>query len=208
LKSQIRLAITGNPGVGKHTSTKFLCEKLRGLKIIDINKIIIDNNAFLLNDDLYGKEVDIKKTLKLIRDELKKGGDIVIIGHLVPYVLKPDGIDLVVVMRRSPYEIIKTFADREYSPEKIRENVASEILGISFYDALKTFGKSKVIEFDATGKTPQESAEEIVSLLQNKLKRKIGMVDWLSLVYEKGDVQKFLEYYYLFNLFFLPKICF
>lgn len=195
MKSQIRLAITGNPGVGKHTSTKFLCEKLGGLKIIDINKIIIDNNAFLLNDDLYGKEVDIKKTLKLIRDELKKGGDIVIIGHLVPYVLKPDGIDLVVVMRRSPYEIIKTFEDREYSPEKIRENVASEILGISFYDALKIFGKSKVIEFDATGKTPQQSAEEIVSLLQNKLKRKIGMVDWLSLVYEKGDVQKFLEYY-------------
>ena len=195
MKSQIRLAITGNPGVGKHTSTKFLCEKLGGLKIIDINKIIIDNNAFLLNDDLYGKEVDIKKTLKLIRDELKKGGDIVIIGHLVPYVLKPDGIDLVVVMRRSPYEIIKTFEDREYLPEKIRENVASEILGISFYDALKTFGKSKVIELDATGKTPQQSAEEIVSLLQNKLKRKIGMVDWLSLVYEKGDVQKFLEYY-------------
>lgn len=195
MKSQIRLAITGNPGVGKHTSTKFLCEKLGGLKIIDINKIIIDNNAFLLNDDLYGKEVDIKKTLKLIRDELKKGGDIVIIGHLVPYVLKPDGIDLVVVMRRSPYEIIKTFEDREYSPGKIRENVASEILGISFYDALKTFGKSKVIEFDATGKTPQESAEEIMSLLQNKLKRKIGMVDWLSLVYEKGDAQKFLEYY-------------
>lgn len=195
MKSQIRLAITGNPGVGKHTSTKFLCEKLGGLKIIDINKIIIDNNAFLLNDDLYGKEVDIKKTLKLIRDELKKGGDIVIIGHLVPYVLKPDGIDLVVVMRRSPYEIIKTFEDREYSPEKIRENVASEILGISFYDALKTFGKNKVIEFDATGKTPQQSAEEIVSLLQNKLKRKIGMVDWLSLVYEKGDAQKFLEYY-------------
>lgn len=195
MKSQIRLAITGNPGVGKHTSTKFLCEKLGGLKIIDINKIIIDNNAFLLNDDLYGKEVDRKKTLKLIRDELKKGGDIVIIGHLVPYVLKPDGIDLVVVMRRSPYEIIKTFEDREYSPGKIRENVASEILGISFYDALKTFGKSKVIELDATGKTPQQSAEEIVSLLQNKLKRKIGMVDWLSLVYEKGDVQKFLEYY-------------
>jgi adenylate kinase len=191
----MRLAITGNPGVGKHTSTRFLCEKLEGLKIIDINKIIIDNNAFLPNDDEYGKEVDIKKTLKLMRYELKNGGDLVIIGHLVPYVLKPDGIDLVVVMRRSPYEIIKTFEDREYSPEKIRENIASEILGISFYDALKTFGKNKVIEFDATGKTPQQSAEEIVSLLQNKLNHKIGMVDWLSLVYEKGDVQKFLEYY-------------
>ena len=75
--------------------------------------------------------------------------------NLVPYLLKPDEIDLVVVMRRSPYEIIRTFEDREYSPEKIRENVVSEILGISFYDALKTFGKDKVIEFDATGKTSQ-----------------------------------------------------
>jgi adenylate kinase len=195
LKSQIKVAITGNPGVGKHTCTKIVCEKLGDIKIIDINKIIIDNNAFLLNDDRNGKEVDIKKTLKLIRNELKKGGDLVIIGHLVPYLLRPDGIDIVVVMRRSPYEIIRTFEERDYSPEKIRENVASEILGISFYDALKTFGKNKVIEFDATGKTSQQAAEEIVLLLQNKSKHEIGMVDWLSLVYEKGDVQKFLEYY-------------
>lgn len=195
LKSQIKVAITGNPGVGKHTCTKIVCEKLGDVKIIDINKIIIDNNAFLLNDDRNGKEVDIKKTLKLIRNEIKKGGDLVIIGHLVPYLLRPDGIDIVVVMRRSPYEIIRTFEERDYSPEKIRENVASEILGISFYDALKTFGKNKVIEFDATGKTSQQAAEEIVLLLQNKSKHEIGMVDWLSLVYEKGDVQKFLEYY-------------
>lgn len=195
MKSQIKVAITGNPGVGKHTCTKIVCEKLGDVKIIDINKIIIDNNAFLLNDDRNGKEVDIKKTLKLIRNEIKKGGDLVIIGHLVPYLLRPDGIDIIVVMRRSPYEIIRTFEERDYSPEKIRENVASEILGISFYDALKTFGKNKVIEFDATGKTSQQAAEEIVLLLQNKSKHEIGMVDWLSLVYEKGDVQKFLEYY-------------
>lgn len=195
MKSQIKVAITGNPGVGKHTCTKIVCEKLGDVKIIDINKIIIDNNAFLLNDDRNKKEVDIKKTSKLIRNELKKGGDLVIIGHLVPYLLRPDGIDIVVVMRRSPYEIIRTFEERDYSPEKIRENVASEILGISFYDALKTFGKNKVIEFDATGKTSQQAAEEIVLLLQNKSKHEIGMVDWLSLVYEKGDVQKFLEYY-------------
>ena len=177
MKSQIKLAITGNPGVGKHTTVKFVSEKLGGVKIIDINKVIIDNNAFILNDDQYGIE------------------DLVIIGHLVPYVVKPDIIDLVIVMRRSPYELIKTFEDRGYLPEKIRENVASEILGISFYDALKTFGKNKIAEIDATGKIPQQCAEEIVLLLQKKIKHEIGMVDWLSLVYEKGDVQKFLEYY-------------
>jgi adenylate kinase len=195
LKSQIKLAVTGNPGVGKHTSVKFVSEKLGGVKIIDINKIIIDNNAFILTDDQYGIEVDIKKTLKLITEELKKQEDFVIIGHLVPYVVKPDIIDLVIVMRRSPYELLKTFEDRGYLPEKIRENVASEILGVSFYDALKTFGKNKIAEIDTTGKIPQQCAEEIVLLLQKKLKHEIGMVDWLSLVYEKGDVQKFLEYY-------------
>jgi adenylate kinase len=194
LKSQIKLAITGNPGVGKHTSVKFVSEKLGGVKIIDINKVIIDNDAFILNDDRYGIEVDIKKTLKLITEELKKREDLVIIGHLVPYVLKPDRINLVIVMRRSPYELIKTFEDRGYSTEKIRENVASEILGVSFYDALKTFGKNKIAEIDVTGKMPQQCAEEIVLLLQKKLKHEIGIVDWLSLVYEKGDVQKFLEY--------------
>jgi adenylate kinase len=194
LKSQIKLAVTGNPGVGKHTSVKFVSEKLGGVKIIDINKVIIDNDAFILNDDRYGIEVDIKKTLKLITEELKKREDLVIIGHLVPYVLKPDRINLVIVMRRSPYELIKTFEDRGYSTEKIRENVASEILGVSFYDALKTFGKNKIAEIDVTGKMPQQCAEEIVLLLQKKLKHEIGIVDWLSLVYEKGDVQKFLEY--------------
>ena len=195
LKSQIKLAITGNPGVGKHTSVKFVSEKLGGVKIIDINKVIIDNNAFILNDDQYGIEVNIKKTLKLITEELKKREDLIIIGHLVPYVVKPDIIDLIIVMRRSPYELIKTFEDRGYLPGKIRENVASEILGVSFYDALKTFGKNKIAEIDVTGKIPQQCAEEIVLLLQKKLKHEIGIVDWLSLVYEKGDVQKFLEYY-------------
>jgi adenylate kinase len=180
--------------VGKHTSVKFVSEKLGGVKIIDINKVIIDNDAFILNEDRYGIEVDIKKTLKLITEELKKREDLVIIGHLVPYVLKPDRINLVIVMRRSPYELIKTFEDRGYSTEKIRENVASEILGVSFYDALKTFGKNKIAEIDATGKMPQQCAEEIVLLLQKKLRHEIGIVDWLSLVYEKGDVQKFLEY--------------
>ena len=192
--NQIKLAITGNPGVGKHTSVKFLCKKLRIQKIIDINRIIIENNAFIRNHVPYGTEVDIKKTLKLITEELKKREHLVIIGHLVPYVLKRHQVDLVVVIRRSPYELIKTFEDRGYPYEKIRENIASEILGVSFYDALKTFGKYKIAEIDATGKPPQHCSEEIVLLLQKKLRRRIGIVDWLSLIYEKGDIKKFLEY--------------
>jgi len=47
---------------------------------------------------------------------------------------------------------------------------------------------------DTTGKNSQDIAKDIVSKLQKKSRKQIGIIDWLSLVYEKGDAQKFLEY--------------
>jgi adenylate kinase len=77
---------------------------------------------------------------------------------------------------------------------KMRENLAAEILGITLYDSLERFGKKRVVELDVTGKTPQNIADDVVSKLKKKSKKRIGIIDWLSLVYEKGDAQKFLEY--------------
>ena len=77
---------------------------------------------------------------------------------------------------------------------KMRENLAAEILGITLYDSLETFGKKTVTELDVTEKTPQNIAEDVVSKLNKKSKKQIGIIDWLSIVYEKGDAQRFLEY--------------
>jgi adenylate kinase len=77
---------------------------------------------------------------------------------------------------------------------KMKENIAAEVLGITLYDSVETFGKERVAELDATGKTPQDIAKDIISNLQKKSRKQIGIIDWLSLVYEKGDAQKFLEY--------------
>ncbi|MGB7639147.1 MAG: adenylate kinase family protein [Nitrososphaeraceae archaeon] len=195
MKSMIRLVITGNPGVGKHTSAEFIAQKIQGIKIIDINKFAIDKNAILGRDRKYGIDVDVKKLSKLIDYELRTTTrDFAIIGHLAPYVLKRSRIDFVVVLRRSPYELMKTLEQRKYSLEKIRENVASEILGVSLYDALKTFGKDKIVELDTTGKTPEYIAGKIMLVIQRGGSGKIGIVDWLSLVYKKGDLHNFLEY--------------
>lgn len=148
-------------------------------------------------DDKYGIDVNVKKTSKLMADELYKTSEdlIIIVGHLAPYVLNPARIDLVAVLRRSPYELTKTLKQRKYTSDKIRDNVASEILGVSLYDTLKTFGKRKITEIDTTGKMPHHIADEIILLLQKKKKKQvIGIVDWLSLIYRRGDLQKFLEY--------------
>lgn len=192
---KLRLVITGNPGVGKHTSAKIIAEKIDA-EIIDINEVAIDNNATGKKTDL-GLDVDVKRLVRLLQKLLKtKKRDLVIVGHLAPYVLKPAGISLVAVLRRSPYELEKTLKKRGYSVDKVTENVASEILGTSLYDSLKTFGKRKVAEFDTTGKSPEGTAGEILTILQKntKSKPKLLGIDWLILVSEKGDMRRFFKY--------------
>lgn len=191
---KLRFVITGNPGVGKHTTAKIIAEKINA-DIIDINDVAIDNNATGKKTDL-GLDVDVKRLVRLLEKQLKAERDLVIVGHLAPYVLKPVGISLVAVLRRSPYELEKTLKKRGYSADKVRENVASEILGTSLYDSLKTFGRRKVAEFDTTGKTPKETADEILAALQKKSKSKSKLIgiDWLNLVSEKGDMRRFFKY--------------
>lgn len=191
---KLRFVITGNPGVGKHTTAKIIAEKINA-DIIDINDVAIDNNATGKKTDL-GLDVDVKRLVRLLEKQLKAERDLVIVGHLAPYVLRPVGISLVAVLRRSPYELEKTLKKRGYSVDKVRENVASEILGTSLYDSLKTFGKRKVAEFDTTGKTPKETTDEILAALQKKSKSKSKLIgiDWLNLVSEKGDMRRFFKY--------------
>jgi adenylate kinase len=192
----VRVVITGNPGVGKHTCAKLVSEKLGKAKLIDINRVILRNSAVALSSNAVNGigEIDVKKTEKLILEEIKKAKDVVIVGHLAPYVIRATGIDLVAVLRRSPYQLAKIFRQRKYTPMKMKENIAAEVLGITLYDSVETFGKERVAELDATGKTPEDIAKDIVSKLQKKSRKQIGIIDWLSLVYEKGDAQKFLEY--------------
>jgi len=63
---RVRLAITGNPGVGKHTSAKLVARQLDA-EIIDINKVALDNGA-VLEKTRKGIEIDMKKAGKLIAE--------------------------------------------------------------------------------------------------------------------------------------------
>jgi adenylate kinase len=186
----LKLVITGNPGVGKHTSARIIADKT-GAEMIDINRVAIDNNAST-KKTRRGLEVNVKKLSRLLAKLLKARKDLIIVGHLAPYVIKPAGVSMVAVLRRSPYELEKTLEKRDYSAEKVRENLASEILGVSLYDSVKTFGRHKVAEFDTTGKTPNQTANEIMRGLRKKPEP--AGIDWLAVVSERGDMQKFFEY--------------
>jgi adenylate kinase len=195
MRNRFRLVITGNPGVGKHTNAKLIAKKFRGSKIMDINEVALVNNAILDDNGKYGISIDIKKVSKLIAQETKTNTEgLILVGHLAPYVIDPGSITIAIVLRRSPYELISVFQQRHYTSEKARENIASEILGVSLYDSVMSFGKDKIAEVDTTGEIPARTSAKIVSLLQKKLRPQVGFVDWLSLVNKNGDLQRFLEY--------------
>jgi adenylate kinase len=193
-----RIGITGNPGVGKHTVTDLLSKKINNNnnnKVIDINKIVISNQAF----DFETFEADLKKTRLLLLKEMRVNNDydnLIIVGHLLPYIIKRNELDFVVVLRRSPYSLIEIYKKRKYSNKKVQENILCEILGICFYDALKVFGKKKLSEIDTTCDDPEESVKKIIYNYDYKLKRQIGQVDWLGLIYINGDAKKFLDVNY------------
>lgn len=183
----IRIGITGNPGVGKHTIADLLSKKIKNSKIIDINKIILSNQA--LNYDTY--EADLKKTRLFLLKELIND-NVIVVGHLLPYVIKRNELDFIAILRKSPYSLIDVYEKRKYSKKKLQENILSEILGICFYDTLKVFGKPKISEIDTTSNDTEELVKKIICNYDHKSKRQIGLVDWLEVIYKNGDNRKFL----------------
>jgi len=180
------IVITGNPGVGKHTVAKEISKHL-GLPISDINSIARDAGLFEKNEDT--NDVDISELEKIIKEKISSSS--LIVGHLAPYVLSPDQVKKVIVLRRNPYDLISVYKKREYTEEKTRENTGSEILGIIAHDVINKF-KVNVFQVDVTGKNISEITEKVLSIINERGTSE--EVDWLDLVTKRNDLKKFFAY--------------
>lgn len=184
----MNLVITGNPGVGKHTTTDLFVKQDSSYQIIDINKFAIEGSFGNKVED--GFEVN---TIEL-KDEIKKkvSDKSIIVGHLAPYVLDDSDIDLAIVLRKNPYDLIDIYKKRDYQESKIKQNAGSEILGVIANDAIASFGKEKTFEIDTTTKTPERIVEEINGIIKNKEGGDI--IDWLTIIEERKEFGRFFDY--------------
>jgi len=191
----LKIILSGTPGVGKHTIATILSSLFDKVPIVDINKIILSENL-LISPHRKNHDVDIQKSFDFLTLMLSKKAyqDSIIVGHLAPYVIDPLLVDLVVTLRRSPYELRKIYEDRSYSQTKISDNMVAEILGIISYDALKNFEFSKLSELEiATSILPSLSAQKIVDMYGDRKQRVFGNIDWLPLIQNDPDMLKFLK---------------
>ena len=177
------IVITGNPGVGKHTVTRELAEKLN-LVTIDINKIANDANLFEKIENT--NEIDTTKLAQIFEKIEYKNS--IVVGHLAPYVLKKNDVEIMIILRRNPYDLRFVYEQRNYENKKINENIESEILGIIAHDAMNEF-QEKVFQVNTSGKSVKETVEKILDIIENKKNNEI--VDWLGLITKNNDLKRF-----------------
>ena len=156
--------------------------------MIDINKIAIESNY--IEKDEVGIQVDVQNLKKDLKKKLSTKS--LIVGHLAPYVIEKSNVDVVIILRKNPYKLEEVYEARGYSKEKIKENLGSEILGVTAHDAISEFGTENTFQIDTTTKTPKQVVEKIQKIIQEH--DNDDNVDWLSEINEKDDLQKFFDY--------------
>ena len=181
------LVLTGNPGVGKHTTASEIMKQNAMYEIIDINNLAIElglTEKAKETLEVYVAELKIKMKQKVSKNSL-------IIGHLAPYVLDESDVDVAIVLRKNPMDLIRVFKNRGYSKEKIKSNTAAEFIGVTFNDSISAFGEEKTYQIDTTNKTP----EQVTSVIDEKVngKNKGDIVDWFHLVDKNAAIQELLD---------------
>ncbi len=113
------IVITGNPGVGKHTITQEVADKMK-LPILDINSIAKDSGLFEKNGET--NDVDIEELKKILEQKISENH--IFVGHLAPYVLTKNQVKVIIILRRSPYDLVSVYKNREYSDNKINGKIS------------------------------------------------------------------------------------
>jgi adenylate kinase len=124
------IAITGSVGCGKTTLAKKIAKKIKG-KYVDVNKII---NKYKLSESYDKKRkskiIDVKKLNKVLIGLIKKSKqDLVIDSHLSHY-LPSKYVNLCIVTKCDLKILKKRLKKRDYSEDKIRENLDAEIFDV------------------------------------------------------------------------------
>ena len=167
--------ITGTPCVGKTT----IASRLNG-RLFKINDLAINNNFLLgVDEDKGYKIIDIEKLNEHVSELIKNHDEIMIFEGHVSHLL--EGASKVIVLRAHPDILKKRLEKRNYSKEKIRENLEAEALGICAGEACEKYG-NKVHELDVSNLSIDEAVSEVEKIIKGKSNCPAGNVyymDWL-----------------------------
>ena len=195
------LFITGTPGVGKTTvADKFntILSQDYDSKLIKINDLAIENGLIKGEDLEKGyKIVDIdklSKKLNLIINDFFNINDsksslnskiVIVEGHLSHLCdIEANNIHVdfdfkVVVFRLNPDILQKRLFSRNYSKNKVYENLEAEALGVCSVEAYENHGEN-VQEIDTSDLKVSDVLDILKAVLFNQKQFPIGSVDFIQ----------------------------
>ena len=166
--------------MGKTTISAILSKKL-GARHIELS-LYANEHDLIIEDDTERdtKVVDIK-ALQVALERVVKDTErpLIIDGHYSHEVLS-NRAALVILLRKAPWVLIDVLQNRLYSYEKVWENLEAEIMGVITGEALEKYPREKLLEIDITGKTPEESVEEIIQVIKGEKAPSIEPIDWVT----------------------------
>jgi len=189
------ILVTGTPCVGKTSVSHLLASKLDAF-YVNLTELAMSENLVLGEDEERGSTiVDEKRMQRKIREKIEScdKNNIIVDGHYAVSVVPKRLVTHVIVVRRDPVELRKFMEKCGFSGRKLWENLASEILDVCLYDALKVHGKKKVCELNASGRSIDEVVTEILGILNGSKKCRVGIVDWLGKMESEGLLEEFLK---------------
>ena len=130
------IIVTGTPGTGKTTVSKWLSGKLK-FKYLDVKKLITKNKLY--------ETYDTKILNKKIIEEIKKGTDIIIDSHLSQFIPN-NQVDLCIVCKCELKKLNKRLEKRKYNQKKIRENLDAEIFDICLEESKQEGHRIQLVE--------------------------------------------------------------
>jgi len=188
------IIISGTPGTGKTIVASILAKKINGLHI-DLSKLVLKERLYKeIDKERETVVADLNKLIPRLIEIIKStNSPIIIEGHyaeIVPASL----VDVAIILRTHPNELEKRLKEKNFKKSKIRENIQAEILGVCSYNALNTYNKEKIYEIDTTSKTPNETVELILNIVEGKdEKYRIGKIDWLTVLEKEGTLNEFFR---------------
>lgn len=167
------IVITGNPGTGKHTILNEIKNSV-SLPVLDINEYARECGLLEKNDDT--SDVDTEKLSKKIQEKITKPH--IIVGHLAPYAIRGIPIKTIIVLRRDPRELALVYKQRRYNEKKTKDNLGSEILGVTINDTIQNLKNENIVQVDVTGRNISETGKVVLDAINGKSASQT--IDWLG----------------------------
>jgi len=165
------IALTGTPGTGKTAMAAVLAS--RGYSVIDLTELAETSGARTSYDEEMDTwEVDLEVLAEAIATTVLDG-KAVLDGHL-SHAFR---CDLVICLRCEPEVLRSRLSERDYSNEKVEENVWAEALSVIAAEARDSGARFEQI--DTTEKGPEGVADDFERVVAGESFPPVDWVPWL-----------------------------